>query len=194
MAAGRQTGPKRSPDQRESDLVEVARLYLQGHSQQEIAGRICQGRPYKLTQQAIHNDLETIRGRWLESSLVDFNEAKARELAKIDLLEHEYWAAWRQSKTGRKRESQEAGKSAKNGDSSKARITTDHTWGETRYLDGVRWCVEQRCKVLGLYDIEGGKALGAVGFLEACHKADLWFKANKDNPNAVPSSADPAVN
>jgi len=35
---------------------------------------------------------------WVKSALTDFNEHKARELARIDQLEAEYWRAWQDSK------------------------------------------------------------------------------------------------
>jgi hypothetical protein len=66
----------------------------------------------------------------------------AVELAKIDHLEREYWAAWRDSK--------EPGEitSARPGRVTVKRVSRD---GNPTFLDGVAWCIEQRCKIFGLY-------------------------------------------
>ncbi len=118
------TGPKRSRDQRDQDLVVIAELYLKGKSQAEIAGNIGQIRDYTLSQQQISGDLRTIRKRWLESSIRDFDAQRAQELAKIDYLELTYWDSWEQS--------------------------TKDSVNAPKFLAGVQWCINKRCEVLGL--------------------------------------------
>ncbi|MEM7345877.1 MAG: hypothetical protein AAF485_16675, partial [Chloroflexota bacterium] len=91
--------PKRTPDQRTRDRAEIAKLYLQGWYQSDIAEYINDDpeRDYTLTQQTISNDIEAIRKGWLNSSIRNFDQARAEELAKIDHLERIYWEAWTQS-------------------------------------------------------------------------------------------------
>jgi Trp operon repressor len=70
---------------------QVAELYLTGKTQKQIAEQ------FGVNFAQISRDLKVIRQEWLESRVRDFDEAKAEELAKNDVLEVEYWDAWRRS-------------------------------------------------------------------------------------------------
>ncbi len=140
-------GPKRSKIQREHDISEIASLYCQGWYQSKIVEHLAQHRPYKVTQQTISNDLKAIKKKWLASSLRDFDEARATELAKIDTLEEVAWLEYQKSKepvikrkTVRKIDGQtiEAQQEGQTG------------LGDPKYLDTVKWCIDRRIKLLGL--------------------------------------------
>lgn len=133
----------RSPDQIRNDRAEIARLYLQGSTQAQIGAKL------GLSRQQIGYDLDVVRQEWLQSSLVDFNQKKAEELARIDIREREYWAAWQQSKHERQTSSIEQVKDPR-GDKLKAGTRNVAQTGDPRYLEGVRWCIAKRCEVLGL--------------------------------------------
>lgn len=137
--------PKRSSAQIDRDRAEIARLYCQGIIQVEIAQRL------DMTQQMVSYDLKAIRQAWRDSAMVDFNEARAEELAKIDTLELTYWEAWRHScedaETIVKKQKESGGKEMQQ--------TLKGQAGDPRFLQGVQWCIERRCKLLGL-DIEIG--------------------------------------
>jgi transcriptional regulator with XRE-family HTH domain len=75
-----------------SRRAEVARRYLQGEMQEQIA------QSFGVTQGQISQDLKAIRAAWLASAVRDFDALKAQELAKIDAVEREYWLAWERSK------------------------------------------------------------------------------------------------
>jgi len=141
--------PKRTKTQREYDLQQIANLYLTGWYQADIAAKLSQERPYTITRQTISRDIKTLQERWLESSLVDFNKAKARELAKIDELEITYWKAWRRSLEKRVIES---GKTVQttDGEKSEARYREEQMLGNPLYLQGIQWCIDRRCKLFGL--------------------------------------------
>jgi hypothetical protein len=137
--------PKRTKIQIEKDRVKIARWYLQGRPQSEIAEELGVSRPQ------ISYDLRAIRKAWLESSIVDFNEARSRELAKLDLLESTHWDAWLRSISPKKTET------AKNVVGPKEKPIRDEFFakeeqqvGDKRFLDGVAWCIERRCKLFGL--------------------------------------------
>ena len=134
------SAPKRTAFEREAQLIEVKDMYLRGDTQMEIAAR------FGLSQSQISRDIAKIQRRWRESSLIDINEAKQRELERIDTLEREYWAAWQAS-----RGEQQRSTVSKAGDTSRAQVVKYVDAGDPRFLAGVQWCVEQRCKVLGLY-------------------------------------------
>jgi hypothetical protein len=134
----------RSPDQIRKDRAEVAHLYLQGWTQAEIGGRL------GLSRQQVGYDLGAIREDWQQSTLTDFNARKAEELARIDRLEREYWSAWEASKQERQTSTTEQTTDG-DGDRLRAAIRKVEQTGDPRYLAGVQWCVEQRCKILGLH-------------------------------------------
>jgi acyl-CoA-binding protein len=133
------SAPKRTEFEREAQLVEIKDAYLRGDTQMGIAARL------GLSQSQISRDLAKIQRRWRESSLVDINEAKQRELERIDVLEREYWQAWENSKGEQQRST-----ASKTGELSRAQIVKYESAGDPRFLAGVQWCVEQRCKILGL--------------------------------------------
>lgn len=141
--------PKRTKKQRELDLPYIARLYLKGKSQIEIADTLADERPYSLSQRQISYDLKAIQGKWLESALIDFGDARARELARIDTLEQEYWEAWVRSQ-----EQTEKKNTSVSGDKKGVEINRENRDGNPQFLSGVQWCIEQRCKIFGLYEPE----------------------------------------
>jgi len=139
------TTNKRTPFQREKDRKEIARRYLQGETQAAI------GRALGLTQQMISYDLARIREQWRAAAVRDIDELQAHELAKIDQLEVTYWQAWQRSledSTTRTQyvEADKAGKPTP----ARAAVRTEQGTGDPRWLAGVQWCIERRCKLLGL--------------------------------------------
>jgi hypothetical protein len=111
--------PRRSSNQRERDFELIASQYLQGVQQYKIAEML------GVSTSQISDDMKELRKRWLASSIRDFDEMKARELAKVGQLEAEYWTAWGRSND------------------------TDPP-GDPRYLQGVARCIKARREVLGL--------------------------------------------
>ena len=161
----------RTVAERERDLALAAELYLKGKTYKEIAAEINavnaqNGSKYRLTDRNINADIRTIHSRWTQSYLVDFDSAKAKELAHIDKLEQQYWNAWERSilseeevyteqikdlqgkvlnslvpnvkGSGHQYNRNRVAKKVKNRD------------GNPSFLQGVQWCIEQRCKILGI--------------------------------------------
>lgn len=151
--------PTRLAGERESDLVLIADRYLHGATIQEMVDELNEIRPYQLRPHNIVNDINTIHKRWIASYLVDFDAAKAKELAHIDALEAEYWKAWRKSQDKTEQVDTEQTKDEVGGaekelrpsySRTKVRKSTRTTTGEPDYLRGIQWCIEQRCKIFGL--------------------------------------------
>jgi hypothetical protein len=134
---------KRTPIQVERDRVEIARLYLQGTPQAVIAEQL------GVSQSQISYDLSVIQARWQEATKVTLDAAKARELAKIDELEREYWAAWESSKKAKERTETEK-RNAEDGSQMRAKVEKKEQDADPRFLDGVGWCINRRCQLLGL--------------------------------------------
>ena len=135
------TGKHRSGAQIARDRRRISDLYLQGWLQVDIATEIGVSAP------TVSRDLKALQAGWLESALIDFNEAKARELAKVDRLEREYWEAWRRS-------CEDAETVRQEGDPKKppSRVikTSKGQAGSSQFLQGVQWCIDKRCKILGI--------------------------------------------
>lgn len=151
--------PKRTPIQRERDLEITAALYLTGKRQAEIAAQL------GVDQTQISYDLKVIQKRWRESMLVNINEAKHKELARIDELERTYWQAWRRS--CEEKTKTRSGRTAEG--IATASVEKDQMLGNPSYLAGVQWCIEQRCKIFGLYEaakisIDWRKAIEEKGY------------------------------
>lgn len=146
--------------ERERDLQLVAELYLRGKMQSEIMNTLNDSyrkeaettgkRDYfQITQPSISRDLAEVRRRWRESSIRDFDSARAQELAKIDELEREYWKAWSrsigESKMTRKRKGI-VGEGVVDEETTETRLLV----GSPKFLEGVERCIAKRCELLGL--------------------------------------------
>ena len=132
--------PKRTKFEREKDLLAISSMYLQGITQAEIGQRL------GVSQPQISYDLRVLRKRWLQSSIVNINEVKAKELARVDHLEREYWEAWEKSKSPIKTK----GQKKVDGEVVESTVQGETGTGDPRYLSGVQWCINKRCEVLGL--------------------------------------------
>lgn len=113
------TGKRRKAAQIARDRLRMSDLYLQGQLQADIASEL------GLSEATVSRDLKVLHKEWLAGSQVGFSKARARELAKIDRLEREYWEAWKRSRTGGQA-------------------------GDPRFLTGIQWCIERRCKIMGI--------------------------------------------
>jgi transcriptional regulator with XRE-family HTH domain len=140
-------GPRRSKIQRTKDLEEIARRYLRGETQVQIAEAI------GVTQRQISYDLKKIREAWIASSVRDFDEIVAGQLARIDELERTYWQAWIDSGGIRKRTTVKGRGSGgrEQPDNLEQIVTTEDSPGDPRFLAGVQWCIAERSKLLGAY-------------------------------------------
>ena len=99
--ATRNLGPKRSPFERDRDLAKIAKLYLAGKEQSEIAQILNADRPYSLSQQTISNDLKAVRREWMSIAIENYDKTKQIELARIEEDEGRILDAWDRSQTPR---------------------------------------------------------------------------------------------
>lgn len=151
---------KRTKGEREADQEVIARLYLAGKTQLEIADAVNAGRPEAkhIGPRQISESLKGIREAWLDRACEDYDSHVARELARIDQLEREAWEAWERSKrtarTVRTKTSPVPPAPAEGQPPAEPPVETTVTEaeqvGDPRFLDKVGWCVETRVKMLGL--------------------------------------------
>lgn len=149
---------RRSKSQIARDRRKIANLYLQGRIQADI------GEELDINQSTVSRDLQALQEEWKNSSLIDIDEAKAKELAKVDRLEREYWDAWERScldeETKRLEGTLAAGE--EKGKTTKQVVTRKGQAGDPRFLTGIQWCIERRCKILGI-DAPAKQEHGGLG-------------------------------
>jgi hypothetical protein len=116
----------------------VAEGYLRGRSMRDLAQEL------DVALGTISSDMKAIREDWKERASSNFNAHVDEALAKIDRLELEYWSAWDRS-VGKVTTERETLK----GDDIEISTTTENKAGDPRFLDGVAWCIERRCRLLG---------------------------------------------
>ena len=119
-------------------------MYLAGRFQHEIATAL------GVTRQQIGYDLKVLQKMWRTSALQDFDQAKAEELAKIDALERQYQDAWERSCAAARTEIARAKRTQQQGESIEKSTRTEDQVGDPRFLAGVQWCIERRCKIRGI--------------------------------------------
>ncbi len=158
--------PKRTKEQHEADMALMAKLLLRENlTPPEIADRIAKERTYTLAQSTIREDIKTLVQRWRDAYLDDIDVLKGRELRRIDELESAYWDSYAKSLKGSafyKEDVSETQTEDKLGmDDSQAdespkrkifrsRKFTDERDGEVKFLNGIQWCINKRCEILGL--------------------------------------------
>lgn len=153
----------RTAMERQRDLVTTLNLYLRGLSQYEIAAQI------GVSREQIKYDLADIRAEWAANRTLNMDEAKTVELARIDHLERTYWDAYDRSlqeKVDTRQEQttwtdteplteaeRKRGKKPKTSEHKTTKGVVDRTQmlGNMQALQGVQWCISERCRILGLY-------------------------------------------
>jgi len=107
-------------------------------------------------------DLKAIRTQWLKAAIRDFDQARAEELAKIDLVEVEAWAAWARSQEEKEIASQEEQHDPIVWEDAKGkpqitykikkriRMRKEGQAGAPAFLEVVLKCIAKRCEILGL--------------------------------------------
>lgn len=120
----------------------VASMYLSSRTQSEIAEAV------GVTQRTVSNDLSALQKQWQINAVQSFDKVKAKELAAIDRLEREYWTSWLASQAPKETTGaeQSTGESVR----TKTSVRTQQRDGDPRFLEGVRWCIQKRCDIMGL--------------------------------------------
>lgn len=123
--------------------TKVAAMYSAGRYQSEIAKKL------KVSLSTVERDLRIIRQQWLDSSIRDFDEVRAEQLAKLDEAERSAWEQWERSCRLFKKTVTED-KQATQFPGTNIREEKTPQCGDPRYLSVVLSVIERRCKLLGL--------------------------------------------
>ena len=127
----------------------ISEMYLRGVAQYLIADEL------NVSTSQVSRDLKKLEDQWRFSCDTNTDEVKARELAKIDKLEKEYYDAWiRSCNVKTKKSAKKKGLTSKTGkplgiDSKEQTFTEEQMIGDPRFLEGVRWCITKREEIFG---------------------------------------------
>lgn len=148
----------------------VAEKYLRGMYQSDIAEEL------GVDQATISRDLTQLRKEWLDRSINHIDQRKAIELAKVDRLEVTYWEAWERSRLNAEVETVEQigvksqTKKGTEGEESiivperiKKNKRIEGQSGNPAFLQGIQWCINKRCELLGLDAPKRSELTGADG-------------------------------
>ena len=138
MAIGQRSASEIARDRRK-----IASMYLQGILQSDIARKV------GLSQATISRDLKVLHEQWIEDANVSIKAAKAKELAKIDALECTYYDAWLRSQEDAESTTQKMTGASVLGKKEMSKTVKGQV-GDARFLAGVQWCIDRRCKILGI--------------------------------------------
>jgi hypothetical protein len=131
-------------------------MYLRGEPQWKIAQH------FGVHPGQISRDLRAIQKQWQEKALFNHDQVKARELAKLDEIEHKAWLAWERSckdiGTMEVTGSNQGGKSKPE----KVKKITNGQAGDARFLATILDCVKRRCEILGLNAAEELRHSGSL--------------------------------
>ena len=167
--------PIRSKAKREFDRAEIARLHLQGQTQEQIAQAVGLSRP------TIAREIKILIELWRERALADTTAVRGQELAKLDQLAAQAWAGWhrsQQERTGRVVE-----ESGRQGTNRRARIETYSQNGDAQFLQTLLRVAERRAKLLGLDPPQKtaitdgeGQSVGVLVFPQEIEDVDEWVR------------------
>jgi transcriptional regulator with XRE-family HTH domain len=131
--------------QKQRDKRRVSQMYLQGETQADIAASV------GLSQPTVSRILQSLQAEWRDAAIIDISEAKARELAKIDTLELEYWTAWKRSQEDAESEITKLQGGSTDAPSKLEKQTRrEGQSGNPAFLAGIQWCINKRCEILGV--------------------------------------------
>lgn len=140
----------------------VSNYYLEGRSYRWIAIQIEEEIGQKLSFVTVGNYVARLLSEWKEERVGKLDDLKTIELTRIAKLENTYWEGWQRSLTATKRTSDkqraQPGKKLVAGElvdtmnvkQAEKSEYTEENFGDPRFLDGIKWCIQMRCKLLGI--------------------------------------------
>ena len=129
----------------------IVSLYLQGNSMARVIDLAQQQSGHRFGMQTVVKAIREATEEWKASKAEMIENHKAIELEKINRLEATYWDAWARSCETQFKKT----KIKKKGEGerlalSQVRDDEQPNLGDPRFLSGIQWCTEMRCKILGI--------------------------------------------
>ena len=151
---------KRTEDQINKDREFISERYCRGFTFDQITMQLNEMRPYALSMQQVHQDMQVARERWRTSYIDDWKTKVVAELARLDAVWMEAWQAWRRScldaektkakfalKPGKLKKGIKKRPMVKVGEEQER----TGQYGDPRFMDIMLKVTDQRCRVLGLF-------------------------------------------
>jgi hypothetical protein len=119
------------------------------------------------------------------------------ELARIDRLEQIAWEAWDDSRKDAEKSYADTVRGRVNGkgkalpDLQKVSQSKEGRYGDPRFLERVSWCIEQRCKIIGV-GVPGHRGRGAASEEQDNRRKDVreFFIKLRQEFAKVPGASD----
>lgn len=157
----------RDPIIREKQAELVVKYRAMSYSFRDIANKVSTETGVKITHVTAFNDyiaaLKIAQKKVEKTALYGLTS----ELEKLDRLEHQYWIAWEKSMERIKHKKLKKKGKANEGAQLESEEEDIQQNGDVSYLNGIKSCIELRCKMMGYItshiDIKsGGKELAAI--------------------------------
>lgn len=157
----------RDPIIRENQAELVVKYRAMSYSFRDIAQKVSSETGVKITHVTAFNDYIAalkIAQKKVEKTAI---YGLTSELEKLDRLEHQYWIAWDKSMERVKHKKLKKKGKANEGAQLESEEEDIQQNGDVSYLNGIKACIELRCKMMGYItshiDLKsGGKELAAI--------------------------------
>ncbi len=157
----------RDPIIRETQAELVVKYRAMSYSFRDIANKVSTETGVKITHVTAFNDyiaaLKIAQKKVEKTAMYGLTS----ELEKLDRLEHQYWIAW--DKSMERIKHKKLKKKGKSNESAQLESEEEDIQqnGDVSYLNGIKACIELRCKMMGYItshiDLKsGGKELAAI--------------------------------
>jgi transposase len=158
-------GPKRTEEEALRDRADIARLRLDGLTQAEIAAEISKLRDYKISPQTVCNDLKEVRSAWMSTSLENYEQTRAIELARLDQEERFAIAGWERSlrsKVSKKERTRTGTNDGKPFEEFMQETDEEVRDGNPVYLARLESIRKRRCEILGFASWQKSEDINAA--------------------------------
>lgn len=170
------TGPrdrKRTDTEIARDRAMIADLHYKGHNDSSIT-QILNSRPdvdYEISRRMVTYDRNKLLKEWQEEQYTHTDEWVAETIAELEVIKAEAWRAWERSlDANTKRKVRDSVQDGEIIQLSEEMVTQGV--GDTKYLDIVMKCIQERNRLRGLYE--------AKIAIKSEHKHELVIKAYQE--------------
>lgn len=147
-----------APQEISRNLHIISELYLKGRKQYEMPAIMAKMNIH-ISESSVRRAISLLQEEWRRERIHNINALKQIQLEKIDLLEREYYAAWMRSQRMAVKRVSRSGTVGPNSVSEDTE-TKEKQVGDPRFLQGIQWCVDKRCEILGINNATRQEAMG----------------------------------
>jgi hypothetical protein len=123
---------------------QVARLYLQGYTQQQLAAMT------ETSQSTVQRDVAAIEQQWQAQALQHHSTRKNKLLAELQLARAAAWEGWERSLAQKETTTTEAVEGGAEPPRRRARVRREAQAGECQFLSEIRQSILDEAKLRGL--------------------------------------------